>query len=347
MTKPFVRLLSIILLLSLASCTPPLATERPTPKAVAQLFITAGPDSTATPTPFQPVGPTITFTPTATLSPTNTPLPTATAVPTIPTPFLITQKLPEGVVNILLLGSDARPGGGYRTDVIQLVSINTGKGTVGVVSFPRDLYLTIPGWGINRINTAQAHGFPTMASTFEYNFGVRPTYYVMTNFEGFKGIINGLDGIDVKVGQALTDKCDLPQAVGTNCTVKPGIVKMDGATALWYVRSRHSTSDFDRGRRTQEVLYGIFAKLMTINAITRLPQVYADYKDGFETNMGFDTIASLLPVAPMIMSDPSRIHRYTISPHEAYPYIAFGGAMVLQPNYPAIQAIINQSINGQ
>ncbi|RPJ46223.1 MAG: LytR family transcriptional regulator, partial [Chloroflexi bacterium] len=328
----------------------PSATSQPTPKAVAQLLIKANPNSTATPTPFQPVSPTATRQPTTTAIPTATraPTATATAVPVLPTPIRVDQTLPEGVVHMLVLGNDLRPGGGYRTDVILLVSINTGKGTVGVVSFPRDLYVTLPGWGTNRINTAFTYGgFQMLADTFQYNFGVRPTYYAMTNFEGFEGIINGLGGIDVNVSQELTDSCDIHQGRNGSCTVKPGVTNMDGAMALWYVRSRHSTSDFDRGRRAQEVLYAIFAKLMSINAVTRLPQVYADYRNSFETNLGIEGIVPLLPVASMVVGDSSRIHRYTIGPQEAYPITTYGGAMVLQPNFQAIQAIVNRSMNGE
>ena len=108
--------------------------------------------------------------------------------------------LPDGVVNILVLGSDARPGGGFRTDVIMLVSINRNNSTVSVVSFPRDLYVNIPGWMTNRINTAmQVGGFYTMQAHLPDQFRGAPDYYVMTNFNGFKGIIDSMDGIDVKV----------------------------------------------------------------------------------------------------------------------------------------------------
>ena len=65
---------------------------------------------------------------------------------------------PEGQVNILLLGSDQRPGDyGFRTDTILLLTLNPNDGTANLTSFPRDLYVYIPGWTTQRINTAQAH----------------------------------------------------------------------------------------------------------------------------------------------------------------------------------------------
>ena len=114
-------------------------------------------------------------------APTNTPTPTLTPTLSInaPPPPCRSQTagqpggdLPDNIVNILVLGSDAHPGGGYRTDVIVLVSINRNQNTVSMVSFPRDLYVNIRGSMTNRINAAQAAGgFYTMQNTFESNFG--------------------------------------------------------------------------------------------------------------------------------------------------------------------------------
>jgi polyisoprenyl-teichoic acid--peptidoglycan teichoic acid transferase len=350
MTKPLACLALVLLLVSLACSLPAYAVEQPTPVAVSQLLVTAGPDSTATPTPFQPVGPTATQPPTATFEPTitHTPAPGTENIPGMPTPIRVNQKMPEGTLNILVLGTDFRPGSGFRTDVILLVSIHQSEGTVSVVSFPRDLYVTIPGWGTNRINTAFPHGgFAMMADTFEYNFGVRPTHYIMTNFQGFTGIIDSLGGINVNVGQYLSDKCDLPQAVNTYCAVNPGVVTMDGPTALWYVRSRYTTSDFERGRRAQEVLYGIFDKLMSLNAVTRLPELFAAYQSSVETNLGLDTVAPLLPIASQVIGDSNRVRRYAIGPGQVSNWITSEGAMVLLPNYYAIQAILNEALMGQ
>jgi polyisoprenyl-teichoic acid--peptidoglycan teichoic acid transferase len=313
--------------------------------------MTVGANATPTPTPFKPLAPTPTPVPTA----TPTPVPTSTlaiVAPEIaePMPFEPVQPggdLPEDVVNILVLGSDARPGGGYRTDVMMLVSINRGSGTVSVVSFPRDLYVNIPGWMTNRLNTAmQVGGFSTMADTFQSNFGVRPTYYVMTNFAGFKGIIDSMGGIDVKVEKSLYDACDLPWADGAGfCAIEaPATVPMNGEDALWYVRSRHSSSDFDRLRRAQEVLRAIFVRLMSIDAIGRAPEIYDIYQNNVQTNLTLDQILPLIPLAQGVMQDTGLIRRYAISPAQAVPYITPEGAMVLWPNLPAIQAIVYEAV---
>ena len=88
-----------------------------------------------------------------------------------PVPTIELAELPERQLNILLLGSDSRNDGSYRTDVILLLSLNPEHQAVSVVSFPRDLYVTIPGWQMNRINTAHmVGGFELLAETFQANF---------------------------------------------------------------------------------------------------------------------------------------------------------------------------------
>jgi polyisoprenyl-teichoic acid--peptidoglycan teichoic acid transferase len=346
----------LVLLLSGFACsfpgivkTSPSLTQ--TPVDYAYLLVTSNPNSSATSTPFQPLAPTATYFPTpvytSTPTITNTALPTATKIiPTntkIPTSGQLTHS--DGEVDILLLGSDARPNeGGFRTDVILWVSIRPKYGTVTLISFPRDLWVNIPGWGDERINTAQAHGFATTQQTFLSNFGIKPDHYVLTNFNGFKEIIDTLDGIDINASQNLTDACDLPQARNGICSVGPGIVHMNGVTALWYVRSRHSTSDFDRTRRAQEVILAAFQRLISLDAITKAPQLYSQLISTVNTDMSLKDLLPLLTIAPQIM-DSSKIHRFAIGPAQVYDWITPAGAMVLVPIQPTCQEVINQAFS--
>jgi len=306
---------------------------------LAQHWVTVAPNATATPTPFLPVEIQV-----------STPSPSLT-IETTPqaTPTPAWDIIPaEGQVNILVLGSDWRPGSGYRTDVILLVSLNPNLGTASLVSFPRDLYVDIPGRGKNRINTAHPMGgFPLTVATFQQNFGVTIDYYVLTNFQGFVNIVDSLGGIDVYAAKNLTDQCKLPQAQNGYCSVGPGLVHMDGQTALWYVRSRYSTSDFDRTRREQEVLIALFNKLMSLNALARIPELYQYYRSSVETNLPLDVAISLAPLAPQLLADPSRIQRYAIGPGQVTPTRTESGASVLIPNVEAIREILRQALNAQ
>lgn len=341
----------------LTACgTPAVVVSRPE-------VILAPADATATPTPFQPLAPTPTYLPTgfpaANVTPVSTPLSTTQASQytaktwsdypgpliwpdvDIPEPVGLLAQ-PPGQVNILLLGSDQRPNdGGFRTDTIQLLSINPRDHTVSITSFPRDLYVYIPGYTVQRINTAFGWGeFDALAQTFEYNFGVRPEHYVLINFWSFRDIIDNLGGVDVVVAHSLTDHRD---GYGYY-TVPAGVVHMDGETALWYVRARYTTSDFDRGPRQQEVLEAIFKKLISLDAVSRAPQLYEIYKANVVTDLTFEDIAPLVPLATEFANDPGRMRRYSIGPDQVWGWINSGGANVQLPNRDAVLGVIREAI---
>jgi polyisoprenyl-teichoic acid--peptidoglycan teichoic acid transferase len=321
--------------------------------AISYVLVTSDPNATPTATPFQPIFQSITSFPT--LEPTNLLSPSETTLPptaTLPAPTEISAANTLEVnpinnqVNILLLGSDLRPDDyGFRTDVIMWVSLNPSQGTVSIISFPRDLWVYIPDWGYQRINTAQVYGFSTTQQTFQYNFGITPDHYVLTNFSGFKTIIDTLGGVDVNVAETLTDECNLPEAIATGtCTVNPGIVHMDGAKALWYVRSRYSTSDVDRTRRAQEVILATFQRLMSLNAISKADELYAQIKDSVETDLSFTDLLSMVPLA-LQLTDTSKIKRYYIGYGQVYDWTTSDGAMVLVPIQSACEAVIQEALN--
>jgi polyisoprenyl-teichoic acid--peptidoglycan teichoic acid transferase len=346
-----------------------------------QVVVPIGP--TVTPTPFQPIPPTPTYIPTAvplTATPTVPP-PTPTEVPPSPTPLPPTPEFqeaevqftsnesrswedypgpsvwpdiqvpapvgilshPEDQVNVLLLGSDKRPNdGGFRTDTIQLVTINPGAGTVKVTSFPRDLYVYIPGYTVQRINTAFGWGgFDALADTMEYNFGVRPDYYALINFSTFVDGINSLGGITVKIGR---DFCDHMDDFDTFCVSEGSRYGMDGRIALWYVRARYTTSDIDRGRRQQEVLEAIFEKLISLNGLSRAPELYDVYKDNVTTDLTFDVLSRFLPVAAHL-AETNEIGNYSIGREQVYDWINYSGAMVLVPMREQVMEVMRQVIS--
>lgn len=263
-----------------------------------------------------------------------------------PSPTEDTLEKPEGQVNILLLGSDIRPNdGGFRTDVIMWVSLNPRDGYVSIVSFPRDLFVSIPGWGGNRINTAfQYGGFELLADTFEANFGVRPDNYVMVDFTGFKTVIDDLGGIDVYAAQNLTDTCAKWINANGYCSVGPGLVHMNGEVALWYARSRYSTSDIDRARRAQEVSEAIFDRLVSLNALVRAPELYNAYVTYVQTDVSLNQVIGLLPFASKI-NENRDIRNYVVDYNYAYDWITAAGAQVLIPDYNAIESLMIEALS--
>lgn len=346
----------LVLLLLLAGCAsaalsagqpvamaqPPAAVAEATPTAV---MVFAPPDATVTPTPFQPLPPTEVFWPTATPLPTATPPPpTPTLQPFFPNPAAVTHRgleEPEGQTTILLLGSDKRPWDTiFRTDTIILAVINPDAGTVNLVSFPRDLYVNIPGWGYQRINTAYQHGgFDLLAQTLESNFGVRPDHYVLINFSSFKRIIDSLGGLDVEVAESVSDYKD-----GYWTTVPAGTVHMDADLVLWYVRTRKTSNDFARSRRQQEVLNALLDKFLSMDAIKKAPEFYLIYKDTVSTDLGFPDLVRMLPAAAKV-TDRSHLRHYYIGPQQVYDWITPDGGMVLMPQQEAIMEVLREALN--
>ena len=251
------------------------------------------------------------------------------------------QLPPEGQINILMLGSDFRPTSGFRTDVVLLISIYTKEYKVKMVSFPRDLLVQVPGHDEDRINTPmQTGGFELLSSTFEQNFAVHVDHYMMTNFNGFKAIVDTLGGIDIEAAANTADRCDLSYQHGAWCSIGPGAAHLDGELALWYVRSRYTTSDFDRTRRAQEVLLAFFKKLMSLDAVSKAPELYNLLINNIETDLTIEESLPILGIAPAILAEPARISRYAIGLEHASP--SNSGAYLLEPDYAKVWQVIKE-----
>jgi LCP family protein required for cell wall assembly len=365
--KKTVILIIVLIVLIVVACSLPreFSAHQASIAGRHDYLLVAPPGSTPTPTPFQPIPPTPYFQPTE-----NIPEATASAVPPtpipedevasdegpswgdypgpsvwpdidVPSPVGILAH-PDGQVNILLLGSDQRPNdGGFRTDTIQLLTINPQEGTVKMTAFPRDLYVYVPGYTVQRINTAMGWGgFEALAVTMEYNFGVRPDYYILINFWSFKEVIDSIGGVTVHIGQ---DLCDQRDAYGWYC-VYQGTTWMSGESALWYVRSRYTTSDLDRGRRQQEVIEAIFEQLLNLDGLRRAPELYEIYKRNVTTNLDFDFISTLLPVA-YHLAETRTIERYSIGAGHVYNWTTTSGAMVLIPIRESVLEVMRQVIS--
>ncbi len=334
--RKFSLLLCVFIFTALACNMPGYAAQSPVQDGHSSL-VTADPNATATATPFQPqaVTPTVNTTQAAET--------TAVVDSTVGT---LTR--PDNTITMVVLGSDSRGDGGFRTDVMIFVVINTDTGAISMTSFPRDLYVEVPGVGQQRINTAQQFGgFSTTQLMFQTNFGISPDYYLMTNFQGFTSIIDSLGGIEVDAAQNLTDTCKLSTAVNGYCSFGPGKVYMNGETALWYVRSRYSSNDFDRTRRQQEVLTAVFKKLMSVNAITKIPTLYQQFLANVETDVPLDMVVKLAAYAPGVIADSSKIHRYAISTNDVVHIVTSEGAQVLLPNMDAITPILSEALHVQ
>ncbi|NLE83665.1 MAG: LCP family protein [Chloroflexi bacterium] len=265
---------------------------------------------------------------------------------TEPDPYLdgsaLALPVPGYVKTVMLLGSDYQPTIGFRTDVMLLVAMNTKTSEFHLLSFPRDLWVDIPGVGPQRLNTALPFGGAELLSdTLALNFGFRPDNFAMVDFDGFKHIIDVLDGIDVDVEKYMEDECWINDTGW--CVVQPGRQHMTAGDAFWYVRARKNTSDFDRNRRQQEVLRAMVSKALRPSEIANLPNVIAAIDETIETDLKIsDGFLYVFPLSKFF--DGADITSYQITPNEAVPGMTDGGASVLYPDFGAIQAIIRQAL---
>jgi LCP family protein required for cell wall assembly len=284
--------------------------------------------------------------PTPSISPTPTPVwgefpaPTQLSSTEIPPP-MPAISFGSDVVNILLLGSDKRPNsGGFRTDAMMVVSIDPSDGTATLISIPRDLYVYIPGWRMDRINTAIVRGGIDMAKqAIQYNFGIPVDGWARMNFDGFISAIDALGGITVDATAFTRDECR-----GEILTYQPGSsYDMDGGEALCYVRMRKWGGDFDRMRRQQEVVRAVFSKLLTLNGLARIPQLYNQFYTTFFTDIELIELIPLVPAAVQIGTDPARISHFSVDRELVDSWRTPSGGAVLLPRRPEIQLMLTEA----
>jgi LCP family protein required for cell wall assembly len=263
-----------------------------------------------------------------------------------PAPYsgVVDLQVPVTTKLFVILGSDYRPQAGYRTDVIMLAAVDTVTGQVSLVSFPRDLWVTIPGYYEQRINTVmQIGGISLLANTLQTNFGIYPTDYAMIDMAGFLKVIDTLGGVKIETEYATADACDGSLEADRWCEVGPGTINLDSDWALWYARARYNSSDFDRMRRTQEVVQAVMKKVASPIGLLKLPALMSAYSENVQSNI---TPGDLLILARSgIGFDADKVHHYTIGPNQVTNWTTSDGASVLLPNTAAIQAILQSALN--
>ncbi|MFS0884179.1 LCP family protein [Aeromicrobium sp. 179-A 4D2 NHS] len=183
------------------------------------------------------------------------------------------QSAPADAMNILLMGSDKRVDGsiaGQRSDTMMVVNIPADRHSVGVVSIPRDSWVQVPGHGPAKINAAFSWGGPALAvETVEKLTGVRMDHVAVIDWEGFKELTDLLGGVRVNIPRTVTDPY-------SDRTWKAGTYRMDGETALAYVRQRAGLprGDIDRIERQQAFLRSLAGQTLSRSTFTSPKRLY-------------------------------------------------------------------------
>ncbi len=180
--------------------------------------------------------------------------------------------LPPPPVDVLILGVDARPGEGYvtRTDTIMLLGVRPRTMGVNLLSIPRDLFITVPGYGSQRINTVNVLGEmdtpgtgpELLSASIAASFDIQPDKYARVNFDAFVQLVDAVGGVTIDVPRPIVDYQYPTQNYGTmTVEFQPGRQHMDGETALIYARTRHADDDYGRAERQQQVIAALTRKL--------------------------------------------------------------------------------------
>ncbi len=307
--------------------------------------------------------------PPPTLPPTSTPLPGDTPVPTSPAPTATVDPWAQYTwtdprrINILLMGIDQREGetGTFRTDTMIVFSVDPVRKTVGMLSIPRDLWVDIPGYQPNRINTANSTGdadaYPggggpaLAAATVTENLGIPIDKYILINFDVFTTLIDAVapEGIQVCPTQEIDDPNYPDAGYGfIHVHFDAGCQRLDATHLLQYARTRHTqNSDFDRALRQQEVIKSVRDEILSTGGIARLlsqaPTLWDQLSGSYKTNLSLTEILSLASLAQSIPKE--NIHSGQIGPYQTSPATAMVGGMpsdVLILDHAALQSLLEQ-----
>jgi LCP family protein required for cell wall assembly len=230
----------------------------------------------------------------------------------------LVQLPPEpSAQTILLIGSDHRweGGTGARSDTIMLARIQPDRHRIALLSIPRDLYVSIPGHGHDRINMAFRYGGERLLTrVVRDTLGVEIDHFVEVDFHGFKDVVSALGGVWFPVDQRYFN-----ENVGTaatnyaNIDLQPGYQKLDGAQALAFARYRHDDSDLVRAARQQllmrTIAHDALGAKWDILEVRRLAFAVAK-----ATTSDIDGLGEVLSLARAVHDTPSSdVVRTTVS----------------------------------
>ncbi len=212
----------------------------------------------------------------------------------LPPPEEAPEKAPDGKeipsagvgTNFLLVGTDGRSTTDRgRSDVIILVHVPADPTSIQMIHFPRDLFVSIPGHGKNKINAAYAFGGePLLVRTLQNLLGIRIDHVARTDFDGFQGMTDAVGGVRVYAEEASSGAGN-----GGPTVIKQGWNDLDGTGALHFVRERYELSqgDISRGRRQLAFMKALLLKATSPETMAN-PLKVAKLTDAATTNLVVD-----------------------------------------------------------
>lgn len=216
----------------------------------------------------------------------------------------------KSVINILLIGTDARTSGApCRSDAMILVSINKKTEKIVACSLLRDILVSIDGYADNRLNTAYSYGgADLLLDTLEQNFNIRAQYFVSVDFSSFARVVDLFGGIELSITaeeaavmNGIIKQMNRMPTLETKTAllpVKDGVYHLNGMQALAYARDRSSAmGDFDRTGRQRTVLTSLIGKIKAVS-IFELLNLFTEILPNITTNIPEAKIKALVSNIP-------------------------------------------------
>jgi len=251
----------------------------------------------------------------------------------------------DNVINILLIGQDARPGEGRsRSDSMILLTFNKEEKTITMTSFLRDLYVKIPGYQDNKMNATYVFGgMPLLNQTLEQNFGVRVDGNVEVNFARFAEVIDLLGGVDMELR---ADEAGYINEYTHRHVLGAGMQHLDGEQALYYSRIRHLDidSDFSRTNRQRKVINALIEKFRNTK-LTTLLGLLDDLLPMIATDMTNAEIVDLAKDLFPMLSECTIVSQ-RIPADGAYEFKTIRGMSCVVADMDAARKLLEETIGG-
>jgi LCP family protein required for cell wall assembly len=239
-------------------------------------------------------------------------------------------------LNVLLIGADEQ-GGGHNTDTLIVLSIDPATNQVAMFQLPRDTVdVPIPegparsvygrvyagkinSWYVavrNRADwypgTDQTRGYNGLKAVLGELYGIELKYFVEVNFEGFQQIVDALGGVTINVQVPVVDDA-YPAGGGAlqRVYIASGMQRMTGAEALVYARSRHGSTDFDRGARQQRVLLSLRQQTDIAGILPRIDQLASALSASVRTDIPRELLPQLLGLAAQVNTPDVQSYIFT------------------------------------
>lgn len=271
------------------------------------------------------------------------------------------------IVNILLVGADKnadeqnQKGAERRSDSMMIATLDIKHSKLKITSLMRDMYVTIPGYGGNKLNAAYSFGGITLLyETIAENFGIQMDGYAEVNFDAFVNVIDKLGGIEVTLTESeaknLNDTNYIKRKKYRN--LKVGTQLINGYQALGYCRIRHGKrqadgrypgvytasgkgDDYGRTERQRLTMQAILKKVKTLSPMELL-ELAEVILPNIKTDISRKMIYTYLMT--VIQMGTTELKQFSIPIEGGFTSQTINGGQCLVPDLPANKSALKKFI---